>query len=75
MIYVARMFVGVGGTWQKGETKQDAVKKCVQRAIEDWSGLYDIKGAVKAGVVEVHIYEDGGTDSFDDDTYIETVMA
>jgi len=75
MIYLARVFIGAGGSWAKGKTKDAAVKRCIQIAIEDWSGLFDIKEAVKAGEFKVHIYEDGGTDSFADDTYIETVTA
>jgi len=69
------MTIGAGGTWQKGATKEEAVNGCVKRAIEDWSGLYDIKRAVKEGAAKVHLYKDGGTDSFDDDTYLETVTA
>jgi hypothetical protein len=75
MTYLAKMTIGVGGCWQRAETKDEAVRLCVRRAIEDWSGLYDIKRAVKEGEAKVNIYKDGGTDSFDDDIYLETVTA
>ena len=74
-IYLARIGIGAGGTWQKGTSKHEAVRKCVSRAIEDWSSLYDLESAQKAGQLEVDLYLDGGTESFDDDTYIETVTA
>jgi hypothetical protein len=73
MAYIARMFIGAGGCWQRAETKDEAVRLCVRRAIEDWSSLYDMKRALKEKALKVSIYEDGGTDSFDDDTYLETV--
>ena len=73
MAYIARMFIGAGGSWARGETKDEAVKRCVKLAVSDWSGLYDMKRALKEKALEVNVYEDGGTDSFDDDTYLETV--
>jgi predicted SpoU family rRNA methylase len=73
MQYLAKINIGAGGTWAKGETKDEALKNCIKRAIEDWSGIYDIKRAIKEHEVDVKIYKDGGTDSFEDDTYIETV--
>ena len=65
MKYLAKTFIGAGGTWAKGETKDQAVKNCIKQAISDWSGLYDIKRAVREHAVEVHVYKD--------DTFLETV--
>ena len=73
MIYLARINLGAGGTWQKDPDKNTAIRKCVQRAKEDWSSLYDLDAAQTAGELKVNVYEDGGTDSFDDDIFIETV--
>lgn len=73
MEYVARIFIGAGGTWAKGETKDQAVKNCINRAISDWSGIYDMKRALDEKALRVKIYKDGGTNDFEDDTYLETV--
>ena len=73
MSYIARISVGAGGSWARGETKEGAINKCVQIAIRDWSSLYDMKKALRERAMRVNVYEDGGTDSFEDDTFIETV--
>ena len=75
MEYLARVNIMGGGSWQKADTKMEAVRGCIQRVREDWSHLFDIDAALEAGELKVNLYKDGGTDSFEDDEFIETVTA
>ena len=75
MTYKAMIHLCTGGTWQLADTKEEAVKKVVKRATEDWYGLYDIRKAQKAGELFVDIFEDAGTDSHDDDVWLEQIKA
>jgi|5_EtaG_2_1085323.scaffolds.fasta_scaffold14729_6 hypothetical protein len=70
--YCARVTIGGGGSWAQANTKEEAVKNLIHIAHEDWRSLLDIKKAWKAGEMRVAVFEDGGTDSWDDDTYLET---
>ena len=72
-MYLVKMNIGAGGSWAKGETKEAALLKCFEIAKQDWSGLYDLDAAQKAGALVANVFEDGGTDSFEDDTFIEAV--
>ena len=75
MKYKAMINIMGGGTWYTADTKEEAVEKCVALCIRDWSSLFDIKAAKKAGELRVNIYQDMGTDSHEDDVYLETVIA
>jgi hypothetical protein len=70
MTYLAKMTIGCGGSWAKGETEEEAIKRCIEYAKVDWSFLYKIEGEV-----ELAIFKDGGADSFEDDTFIHLAKA
>ena len=75
MRFIARVFIGAGGSWARGETTTVAADNVLRIAKQDWSGLFDVEQAIRDGQLEIHLYEDGGTDSFDDDTFIKTITA
>jgi hypothetical protein len=62
-----------GSCWAIAETKGEAMRMLRGELKRNWSHLFDIKGWLKSGEAECNIYEDAGTDSHDDDTYLETV--
>jgi len=62
-----------GSCWAIAETKGEAMRMLKGELKRNWSHLFDIKGWLKSGTAECNIYEDAGTDSHDDDIYLETV--
>jgi len=64
-VYLAKMQVGAGGSWAKGATEDEAMKRCLEIAKVDWKGLYRLEGPY-----EMAIFEDGGTTSFADDKFL-----
>lgn len=62
-----------GSCWAIAETKGEAMRMLKGELKRNWSHLFDIQGWLKSGEAECNIYEDAGTDSHDDDKWIETV--
>jgi len=64
----------MGGTcWAIAKTKGEAMRMLKGELKRSWSHLFDIKGWLKSGKATCDIYEDAGTDSHNDDKYLETV--
>jgi hypothetical protein len=62
-----------GGCWAIAETKGEAMRMLKRELKSTWSHLFDINAWIKSGEATCNIYEDAGTDSHEDDVYIETV--
>ena len=60
-------------SWATASTKGKAMVECRKQLKRDWSHLFNVNSWLKTGNATCDIFEDAGTDSFDDDTYIETV--
>lgn len=72
--WLAKCNVMGGGSWSRShEGKDEALKGLREQLLDDWSHLFDIRDALKDGI-EVAVYKDGGTDSWDDDEFIETAI-
>jgi len=72
--WLARCDIGAGGCYSRShESAADAMRGLKRRLKEDWGGLYDIRAALKEGI-EVRVYTDGGTDSWEDDEFIDTAV-
>jgi len=70
--WLARVNIMGGGCWHRShESKAEALRGLRRQLLADWSHLFDIKAALKEGI-EVGVYKDAGTDSWDDDEFIET---
>ena len=70
--WLAKCNVMGGGCWSRShDSKAEALRGLKRQLKADWSGLFDIDKALKEGI-EVGIYKDGGTSSWDDDEFIET---
>lgn len=70
--YVARTMIGAGGCWHRDHDRDAALAGLRDRLRADWSGLFDIDAMLKEGI-PVSLFRDGGTTSFADDTFIESV--
>jgi len=69
--WLARVNVMGGGCWYRShKSKADALRGLRRQLLADWSHLFDIKAALKDGI-EVPVYKDGGTTSWDDDEFVE----
>ena len=71
--YLARVNIMGGGCWYRShKSKEDALNGLARQLKADWGHLFDIPAALKKGI-EVPIYRDAGTSSWDDDEYLETM--
>jgi hypothetical protein len=73
MKYKAMVHIYDGGSWAIAETKGQAMRDLRKILKRDWSHLFNIDAWLKSGQATCNIYEDAGTDSHDDDKYLETV--
>lgn len=71
--WLARVDIMGGGCWARShESKQAALEGLARQLKADWSGLFKIDEALVKGI-EVAVYKDAGTKSWEDDEFIETV--
>ena len=71
--YLARISIGGGGCYSRShKSQEDALDGLVLQLKADWSGLFNVKAALKKGI-EVAVYRDAGTTSFEDDEFLEVV--
>lgn len=69
MKYCARLRIGNGGSWARGDTPDAAALKCLRIAQADWNGLYAIPDDTP-----IPVYMDSGTGNFDDDVFFKAIV-
>lgn len=72
--WIARVNIMGGGCWYRSHEGEDEALRGLRRQLkQDWSRLFDIDAALKAGI-KVGLYKDGGTESFEDDEFVEVAV-
>lgn len=69
--WLARVDIMGGGCWFRShESKAEALRGLRRQLKSDWGHLFDIDAALKKGI-EVNVFKDAGTTSWDDDEFVE----
>ena len=42
--WLAHIPIGAGGTWARGEDREETIRRCLRMCKSDWSSLYDLTG-------------------------------